>query len=279
MKKKLLLSMVICGMAVSAFTSCGDKTETEEKSVTDTITTTIAETEKSAETEPVELVEPDYPVPVVDPNAITFDDGEDFFTAHCLNGKNFEDGEAECKLSIAEYKGQKMLKVEVLGKNSSGEYGIPKIVFDVDELVGAENQSKIKSFSMDITQVAVGECIGDDGEPLMAPGNLMGAFGSNVGEENKVWYEPTGSCNNFLVSEWNFEWVYLHAEGKWLVKNFVDGTTDSTLIFMRWALPNQADIYMDNLTFYDADGNSIPIVYTPGEKTEEPSEENTSVQE
>ena len=33
---------------------------------------------------------------------------------------------------------------------------------------------------------------------------------------------------------------------------------------MRWGIPNQADLYIDNITFYDADGKSIPLVYTPG---------------
>ena len=52
--------------------------------------------------------------------------------------------------NVNELYGNKMK--EVLDKNDAGNYNIPKIVFDVDELVGSENLSKIKTFSVDITQ-------------------------------------------------------------------------------------------------------------------------------
>lgn len=278
MRRKITALLVMCGMLL-AFTACdkGESSSTkDESSVSETTAATEEVTEEVAEevTEAVteELVEPDYPTFEVDENSITFDDG-DVYTAHCMNEQNFENGESNCNISVAEYKGQKQLKIEVLDKNDAGNYNIPKIVFDVDELVGSENLSKIKTFSVDITQVAVGEFIGDDGVGMLVPGNLMGSFGSNVGPECADWYEPTGTANNFLASEWNFEWVYHHAEGKWLLKGYVDGTTDSTLVFMRWNIPNQADIYIDNLTFYDEAGNSIPIVYTPGATAEGGAEE------
>ena len=41
---------------------------------------------------------------------------------------------------------------------------------------------------------------------------------------------------------------------------------------MRWGISNEADLYIDNLTFYDEDGNSIPIVNEPVESAE-PAEE------
>ena len=45
---------------------------------------------------------------------------------------------------------------------------------------------------------------------------------------------------------------------------------------MRWSIPNQADVYLDNITFYDEDGNSIPIVYKPGETSEDGEAEQSS---
>lgn len=225
--------------------------------------------------------EPEYVLLKPTDNTITFDDG-DLYTAHCMKEKDFENDESECRLSVAEFKGEKQLKIEVLDKADDGFYKNPKIVFDVDELVGSENLSRIKSFSADITQVAVGEFIGDDGEPMMVAGNLQGSFGSILGPECADWYEPTGSANNFAAADWNFDWTHISVEGKFLLKGYVDGTTDSTLVFMRWSIPNQADIYIDNLTFYDEDSNPIPIVYKPGQETEiketesetEPSEVN-----
>ena len=116
----------------------------------------------------------------------------------------------------------------------------------------------------------------DDGEMLHVPGNLMGTFGSNVGEDCSDWYVPTGSASEYATAEWQCSWVHTRVEGKWLLKGFVDGTTDSTLVFMRWSIPNQADVYIDNLTFYDEDGKSIPIIYGTGEAAAETESEDVT---
>lgn len=275
MKKAIFAVLASC-CVLAAFTACSGSSDDQHQDNETTQVTQASETTAPEVTE--ELVEPDYPELKADKNSITFNDSDDLYTAHCMNTENYTDGESECRLSVAEYKGERQLKIEVLDQVTDQDenvYAIPKIVFDVDKLVGSENLSKVKSFSVDMTQVAVGEFIGEDGEPLMVPGNLMGSWGSIVGEECDQWYEPVGSSNNFLVSEWNFEWVYYHCQGKWLIKGFADGTEDSTLVFMRWNIPNQADIYLDNLTFYDEDGNSIPIVYQPGQDGSDPVAEIT----
>ena len=117
---------------------------------------------------------------------------------------------------------------------------------------------------------------GNDGVMLHVPGNLMGTFGSNVGEDCSDWYVPTGSASEYATAEWQCSWVHTRVEGKWLLKGFVDGTTDSTLVFMRWSIPNQADVYIDNLTFYDEDGKSIPIIYGTGEAAAETESEDVT---
>ena len=277
--KKLVTLLITLGI-FSSLTACNDGTSgnSESKKLTTSETQTEAEettkpeetteAEETTETEP-EIVEPEYPKPVVDENAITYNDSDDLYTAYCTNEADFQNDESNCNLSIAEYKGERQLKIEVLDKDNKSNYKTPKISFDVDKLVGSENLSKIKSFSADITQVAVGELTLDDGTSRKVPGNFMGTFGSVVGENCDVWYEPTGSSNGFATGDWDFEWTYIHVEGKWLLKGFVDGTEESKLVFMRWGIPNQADVYIDNLTFYDSDGKSIPIVYTPGSETDE----------
>ncbi len=281
MKRKIIAILLINAMLAS-FTACsGDKGSTSdgEKESANTTAPAVTDESQTEVSETEELVEPDYPVFVVDENAITFNDSDDVFTARCVQEQNFENEESNCNISVAEYKGEKQLKIEVLDKNSTGGYKIPKIRFDVDALVGPENVGKVKSFSADITQVAVGEFVGDDGVGRLVPGNLMGTFGSVLGPECNEWYEPTGTSNNFAAAEWNFEWTYHHAEGKWLLKTFTEGTTECTLVFMRWSIPNQADVYIDNLTFYDEAGNSIPIVYTPGATTEGGAEEGGEIVE
>jgi len=271
MNRKITAILAAC-MVAFAVTSCNSTAEggSEQQTAENEAVTTVPEEEAvTEETTAEELTEPDYPVFTPDANAITFNDSDDLFTAHCMAQMNFENDESNCRLSVAEYKGERQLRIEVLDyDNEKYKYKTPKIVFDMDELVGSDNLSKVKSFTCDITQVAVGEFKGDDGEMMLVPGNLMGTFGSNVGEDCE-WYQPAGSSNEFAAAEWNFEWEHISVEGKWLLKGFADGTTDSTLVFMRWSIPNQADIYIDNLTFYDEDGNSIPIVYKPGEASEE----------
>ena len=282
MKKKIIPALAAFVFAASAV-SCtsepdGDKGGSYGKKEE---VTTAAGDESVPEATEEEYTEPDYPELVSEENSITFDDG-DLYTAHCMSEKNFENDESNCRLSVAEFKGQKQLKIEILDfDEEKGKYKTPKIVFDMDELVGSENLSKVKSFSCDITQVAVGDFKGDDGEMIHVPGNFMGTFGSNVGEDCSDWYVPTGSASEYAAAEWQCSWTHLRVEGKWLLKGFVDGTTDSTLVFMRWSIPNQADVYLDNLTFYDEDGNSIPLVYTPGKAsvTEEAPEADETVSE
>ena len=268
MNKKIVL-ILTAFLCVSALASCSTTPSANDQGQSGgaEVTTEAAVTEESSDPEVTEeeYVEPDYPELVSDENSITFDDG-DLYTAHCMNEKNFENDESDCRLSVADFKGTKQLRIEVLDFDvEKGKYKTPKIVFDMDELVGSENLSKVKSFSCDITQVAVGDFKGDDGEMLHVPGNLMGTFGSNVGEDCSDWYVPTGSASEYATAEWQCSWVHMHVEGKWLLKGFVDGTTDSTLVFMRWSIPNQADVYIDNLTFYDEDGKSIPLVYGKGD--------------
>ena len=272
---KKLVTLMTTLAVFSSFTACNEKTSEDSKStkLTTSETQTEAITEREETTEPEEttqeIIEPEYPKPVVEENAVTFNDSNDLYTAYCTNENNFQNDESNCNLSISEYKGEKQLKIEVLDKDGNGNYKTPKITFDVDKLVGSENLSRVKSFSVDITQVGVGEFMCDDGIGRIVPGNLMGTFGSLVGENCDEWYEPTGSSNAYSTEEWSLEWVYLHVEGKWLLKSFVDGTDEAKLVFMRWGIPNQADIYLDNLTFYDAEGKSIPIVYTPGSTPDE----------
>lgn len=280
MNKKIVL-ILTAFLFASAVSSCSmtpsgnDQSQSGDAEVTTEPAVTEEESSDPEVTEE-EYVEPDYPELVSDENSITFDDG-DLYTAHCMNEKNFENDESNCRLSVADFKGTKQLKIEVLDfDNEKGKYKTPKIVFDMDELVGSENLSKVKSFSCDITQVAVGDFKGNDGVMLHVPGNLMGTFGSNVGEDCSDWYVPTGSASEYATAEWQCSWVHTHVEGKWLLKGFVDGTTDSTLVFMRWSIPNQADVYIDNLTFYDEDGKSIPIIYGTGEAAAETESEDVT---
>ena len=156
--------------------------------------------------------------------------------------------------------------MEVLDQKADGSgYKIPKIVFDVAKLVGAENLSRIQRISCDVTAVAVGTFTAENGEEILVPGNLMLGVAGKLAAENTTEQADWITFTEKSTDEWENEWVYLHVDANSpLPRNhYQDGYEGATLVFMRWSIPNQADLYLDNLTFYDADGNSLPIVYAP----------------
>ena len=168
-------------------TGCGDNKDSSSQAATEAASTAAATTEAATTEAPTEApsTERPAPTPTVDENAITFEDG-DLYTAHSMAEKNYENDESATKLTIEEFNGTKQLRVQVLDKDDSGTYKVPKVVFNLAELVGAENLNKIKSISCDITGVAVGMFTGDDGSEMLVPGNVIGALGGNLAAEKKT---------------------------------------------------------------------------------------------
>lgn len=227
---------------------------------------------------------PPTPTPVVDANAITFESG-DLFTAHAMEEKDYANDESRVKLTVEPFNGTQQLRIQVLDQDpDTGDYKVPKVVFQLAALVGAENLGKIDKISCDMTAVAVGNFTDPDtGTQMLVPGNLMGAFCGNLAEEKQknaagavIQNAWTTHGPEFAFSAWEWNWGYFHYETNALF-NDVNGTLDAalaakdcyetgyekaTLVLMRWGIPNQADLYLDNLTFWDRDGKSIPIVYS-----------------
>lgn len=199
---------------------------------------------------------------VYDGATITFEDGL-IWTAESIGDNNFQDDEAECELSVEKFEGSRQLKIRVIGKNEKGDYKVPKIRFDVDKLIGTQNVSKIKSVSLDVTAAANGTFTADNGDEILVPGNCMGEINANTGENCAVWTKLAG----FNFAEWEKTSVKRHITGKILLdeSRYIDGETGCTLVLMRWSIPNSADIYIDNITFFDDEGNPLPLVYNPAE--------------
>ena len=269
--KKLAALLLACSM-LAAVTGCGSEESSPAATEPTTEKATEAATEATTEaaTEAPSTERP-APTPTVDENAITFEDG-DFYTGHSMCEKNYENDESDVKLTIEEFNGTKQLRIQVLDQDANGTYKVPKIVFNLAELVGAENLDKIESISCDVTGVAVGMFTGEDGSEMLVPGNVMGALGGNLAEEKKtdadggLVQNTWANLTEFSFAEWENDWVYSHVEAsiKLPANHYEAGYEGATLVVMRWGIPNQADLYIDNITFYDADGKSIPLVYTPG---------------
>lgn len=268
--KKLMSLMMVCAMLATTAMGCGDDAaESTATTTTTTATTTTTEAEETTTTEATTTT-PEIPAPTVDANAITFED-DDLWTAHAMCEKNFENDESNVELTVEEFNGTKQLRIQVLDKDDNGTYKVPKIVFNIAELVGAENIHKIKKISCDFTSNAVGEFTGDDGTAALVPGNAMGALAGGLAAEKKtdadggLVQNTWATFTEFAFDCWDWQWCYSHVDANILLDAncYEEGNADATFVIMRWGIPNQADLYVDNITFYDADGNSIPLVYSP----------------
>lgn len=266
MKIKKSLALLSALTLMCAFTACGDEggKESSESTTTSTTTTTTttSTTTTTTTTAPAKLE--------VDPNAITFDTAS-LYTGHCMAESNFTNDEAECELSIEELDGDKKLRVQVLGKNEDGDYKVPKIVFNLAELIGAENTGEIGQISVDFTCKAEGVWVNDDGTESKVVGNFLGAIAGNIAEEKGVDAEGITTQNTwathyeFSLNDWENEQQTWRVDAKvpalLAVNGYADNYEGATLVIMRWGQANQVDFYIDNITIYDKNGKSMPIIY------------------
>ncbi|MBQ8922774.1 MAG: hypothetical protein IJ060_11575 [Oscillospiraceae bacterium] len=266
--------------------SSEEESSEEESSEEESSEEESSEAESSAE-ESSEASTPAEPADLgpVDANAITFD-SDSLYTAEAV----MDAGAAPIELTIEEVNGDKKLKVHVLkaeGKEDD-DYEVPKIKFDLAALLGAENVGKIGHLSADFYCNALETWKNDDGSESLVVGNFLGAFGGNIAAAKA--YDKDG---NVIQNTWanHYEWAlddwenptnqwrvetdipallpangYASLDGEYYDENgnkldAADVCADQNLFIMRWGQANSVDFYIDNLTFYDKDGNSIPIVF------------------
>lgn len=272
-KKWILVSCLCCVGALCACSSANESSDSAagQQDSADTAVTTaasVAQTETTTE-----------PLPAPDPKAITFDTPS-LYTAHSRGINNYTDDESRVNLSIVSLDGDSKLKVEVLDKNDKDQYAIPKIVFDLPALVGLENVPKIGKISADITSVARGPVTLADGTSEVVVGNCLGALSGDLAAERKLDEE-----GNLLQSDWVNHYEFklkdfdnpqhtwrVEAEvpkSKLPVNGYEEGFEGATLVVMRWAQSNQADLYLDNITFFDKDGAAMDIIYDATAETME----------
>lgn len=222
--------------------SCSDKKDPDAGSETVPVETTTEE-----------LIPP-TPTEATDPNAITFDDGRFDFAFVKTDDKDCANGE----ISVAELMGNKMLKfaddntVPLEGK-------VQKIGISVTKLLGSEGAAKVRRIEFDMYAEATSDGLKrEDGEIVRAPGWIGGGGGTVTAQEK--WYD----FQDFSGGEYNFEASgAVHAEFKFLLADsgqcWTEEMDDANFLIMRWGVANESDMYIDNIVFYDEDGNSIPI--------------------
>ena len=257
MKKHLALIAVLAAMV--ALTACGKQTANDSAAET-TAPVTDAETTEEETTEPPT----NAPVAEGDANACTFDEvGAD--VAELVVD---DDAAADGTLTIEEIDGNKMLKFTDQTTTADNiEDAVQKIRFDVTKLLAQDQLELVDHIEFDLYAQAKDTIyVNEDGENVKAPGWIGGGGGTQTCDGK--WYgfadfsatdvqeyvlERSDACHV------TFKFLLAASGRKW------DATmTEPYLQIMRWGMGNVSDLYIDNITFYDADGNSIPLTISEG---------------
>ena len=271
MMKKIFAGLLAITAAAGMF-SCGSKDSSSEsstettaaqESAADETTTAEAVTEEATEAPSEETTEeliPPVPAEASDPNTVTFDDD------NCVFAEVINDDEycAKGEISVAELAGNKMLKFTD-DFTTPMEGKVQKIAIYAAPLIGIENLPKVKSIEFDLYADAVAEEYKDEnGEMKTVPGTICGGGGSSTAKldndgKNK-WY----GFKDFEGGEYDFEYsAPLHQEFKFLLAGsgqcWDETMKGANFLVMRWGSENKSNIYIDNIVFYDEDGNSIPL--------------------
>lgn len=298
MKAKQILALLCALTMTAAFAGCAKDTsttatksgESSSQAESSSEAESAAESSEAEEAGDAESSEEESsvsdPLPrdvgAIDPNAITFDDG-DLHTLHQMGGGG---DEGDVELSVVDLDGDKKVKVHSLRDDPSADFGVVKVVFNLPEMLGVENVGNIGHISVDFTCIANGTWTNDDGSESLVVGNFLGALAGNLASE-----QGKDADGNVTQNTWatHYEFAYQdweHSEGSWRCETdvpallpangYAANDAGTTLVIMRWAQKNDVDLYIDNVTFFDKDGNSMPVqggnTAAPDESAEEAEE-------
>ena len=249
MKKYIYL----CLLAV-LLTGCSGQTSTQETEPVPVPTEpeTIAETtsEMLSEENHSEIISENSlknaPFPEADPNAITFDDGNFSFVSVVQD----DDTSVKGTLSIEFVDGNAMLKFT---DNSTNAENLPsavqKISISANSLLEEHQLESVAKIAFDLYTESKTE-------------SFSGSFTAGGGTTciNGEWFNfpdfSVEQCNLQRSDANHVEFAFPEDDpGKrW------DSTVEKPeILFMRWNMETCSDFYLDNLTFYDEEGNAIPL--------------------
>lgn len=271
--KKIAASALALALA-SAMYSCGEKqaegSSSEPATEASAQTTEATEAPTEADTEPTteEELLPPTPVEASDPNTVDFSDGNFSFASP----KTTDPDSAQGELSVVEVDGNKMLKFTDSGTSAADEL-VQKIEINAAALIGTENLAKVRRIELDLYADATAANLStDDADGVKAPGWIGGGGGTVVAGDK--WYQ----FGEFEGGEYNFEMSgAVHVTYKFALaaggQIWSEDMTDANFLIMRWGLANEGNLYVDNIVFYDEDGNSIPLQLSEAAAEEASAEE------
>ncbi len=261
--RKLMASAMVFTMLAAA-TGCDDKgsesssssssSSASESSVSEN--SEVSEESKVEATEaPTEELTAPSPVEASDPNTVTFDDDDCSFAEVVSD----DDAAAIGTLSVVDVQGNKMLKFTDDGSVDIASR-VQKVKIHVNSLIGTENLDKVKSIEFDVYADATADLlVNEDGTKVKAPGWIGGGGGTVTAKDDK-WYD----FQEYSGGEYNFDMSgAAHAEFKFLLaadnQKWTSDMEDANFLIMRWGMQNEGNLYIDNIVFYDEEGNSIPL--------------------
>ena len=132
-------------------------------------------------------------------------------------------------------------------------------------LLAPEDLPKVRSIEFDIYADAVSENYkNQDGNMVKAPGTISAGGGTVTAKESSdgegTWYDFA----EFQGGEYNCERSgAVHAQFKFLLAEsgvcWAEDMDDANFLVMRWGSENESNLYIDNIVFYDENGQSIPV--------------------
>jgi ketosteroid isomerase-like protein len=177
-------------------------------------------------------------------DVIDFEDGDISFAQVKLGDSDGDDG---ATLTVEDFNGSKQLKITTADATK-----VNKVQFNVEQMYTLEDLGKIARFTMEMTVAS------QDG--VTAPGWQGGVLMTQGGQTEDP-NPPQGQTSfDAVVQEYTNPVSAMGViERKYLIpaQRFVSEASGQWMLFMRWSNAVPADVYLDNITAYDADGNIV----------------------
>lgn len=227
------------------------------------------------------------PFPEADMNAVNFNDGNFSFVSVMQDDPDNSNGGlnqdlicAQGALSVELIDGNFMLKftdestdikniknIENIGNFRQG------LRIAVGQLLNPDQLESVRKIGFDLYAEAKGDLYQDEsGESLRVPGAISGnglticADGTTYGFENF----SAGDVNQYALERSDACHVEFEFPSDQPGKCWDSSIPEENLYFTieRLNMENMSDLYLDNLVFYDAEGNSIPLhIHSDGKQT------------
>lgn len=257
--KKVTFSLLLPALLLAGCSST-PPTDIPDDSAQQPETAALTEEVTEAPTE----IPTNAPFPNADFNAVTFDSIGTIIAEIVCD----DDAAASGTLSVVSVDGNNMLKFTDESTTTDNlEEAVQKVRIDVTKLLAPEQFANVYSIGFDLYAEAKSDAfVNDDGENMLVPGWIGGGGGSETADGD--WY-GFADFSGSDINEYSMERSdACHVTFKFLLaasgKQWDDTMTEPNFLIMRWGMQNLSDMYLDNITFYDKSGKSIPLTLYGG---------------